>query len=60
VESTGRPTKSAAWADQFATRGDLSLIDEGASLSEGATYKLVEVESRGRQRTYGPFAVVQT
>jgi hypothetical protein len=37
--------------------GTYRLVDEGASLGEGATYKLVEVESRGRQRTYGPFAV---
>jgi len=37
--------------------GTYRLIDSGASLSEGATYKLIEVEGRGRQRSYGPFAV---
>ena len=37
--------------------GTYRLVDHGASLSEGANYKLVEIESKGRQRIYGPFSV---
>jgi hypothetical protein len=37
--------------------GVYRFVDEGASVFEPHTYKLMEIENGGHQRTYGPFTV---